>query len=144
MMTRTQSVFRENAWLGSRLRELAEIQSLWSQATFGSDIERGPIGALKHLALEAVEAQQRPDDIVEYADCLLLLLDSSRRAGFTPRDLIEAAHEKMAVNKQRQWPRTEGDVPSQHARPMEVGVIHADGGYAEHVPGHRSIHESEA
>src|SRR5688500_7375797 len=54
-------------------------QAEWSQATFGSDDERGPIGALKHLAKEAVEAQAAPDDEEEYADCLLLILDAARR-----------------------------------------------------------------
>ncbi len=30
--------------------------SKWSQETFGSDAERGPIGPLRHLKLEADEA----------------------------------------------------------------------------------------
>lgn len=35
--------------------------SEWSQKTFGSDDERGPIGALKHLAKEAKEAAEAAD-----------------------------------------------------------------------------------
>lgn len=33
--------------------------SEWSQKTFGSDDERGPIGALKHLAKASVESAVR-------------------------------------------------------------------------------------
>lgn len=29
-------------------------QAIWSQATFGTDEERGPVGPLKHLALEVL------------------------------------------------------------------------------------------
>lgn len=42
-------------------REHAE----WSQATFGNV---GPIGPLKHLSKEALEAAAEPDDLSEWAD----------------------------------------------------------------------------
>lgn len=123
----------EGCRVGGRLDEalaffaLARDQSEWSQATFGTDQERGPIGALKHLAKEAVEAQQAVvmnSDIggdrgiiaEELADCLLLILDATRRAGFTPFELLKAAEEKMAVNKRRVWPKTVGDVPTEHLK----------------------------
>lgn len=114
----------ETALLGYELQELAKDQSAWSQATFGSDDERGPVGALKHLekeTREAVAAWQAsnfdPNAVrEEFADCLLLLLDASRRAGITPLSLILAAKEKMVVNKGRVWPKTVGDVPTEHAK----------------------------
>lgn len=102
--------------LGCALAELAADQAAWSQATFGSDVERGPIGALLHLEREAREAAENPADVTEYADCLLLILDASRRAGLDPLKLIRAAQEKMKVNKSRVWPKTVGDVPTEHAR----------------------------
>jgi len=110
---------------GIRLMALAMDQATWSQETFGKDPEypetptgeeRGPIGALKHLEREAREAQAQPLDVTEYADCLLLVLDSSRRAGFRIRDLITAAENKMVINKARRWPKTHGDVPTEHVR----------------------------
>ena len=52
----------------------------WSQATFGTDAERGAIGPLKHLEKEAREAQEALDPI-EIADCLLLVFDAARRSG---------------------------------------------------------------
>ena len=102
--------------LGEALLDLAADQSAWSQATFGSDIERGPLGALKHLEKEAREAQADPTDVMEYADCLILLLDASRRAGMSPLDLIQYAQKKMAVNRGRQWPTPTADQPVEHVR----------------------------
>lgn len=95
---------------------LANDQSEWSQATFGTDQERGPMGALRHLEKEAREAQAAPHDIEEYADCFLLILDAARRAGISPQHLIEAAQAKMAINRQRTWPRPIDDQPVEHVR----------------------------
>ncbi|HEY1190448.1 MAG TPA: dATP/dGTP pyrophosphohydrolase domain-containing protein [Gemmata sp.] len=104
------------AQLGCALEELAADQAEWSQLTFGLDIERGPVGALKHLEKEAREAAANPTDVSEYADCLLLILDAARRAGLSPLKLIQAAQAKMVVNKSRTWPQTVGDVPTEHVR----------------------------
>lgn len=102
--------------LGRQLMALAQDQSDWSQATFGTDQERGPLGALRHLEKEARETQAAPNDIEEYADCFLLILDAARRAGISPRQLIEAAQRKMVVNRQRTWPRPVDDQPVEHVR----------------------------
>lgn len=91
--------------LGLSLQNLISQQAKWSQATFGSDRQKGPIGCLKHLEKEAVEAQKTPYDASEYADCLLLLLDASRRAGFSIDDLLGAAHRKQATNALRDYGR---------------------------------------
>lgn len=103
--------------LGSELADLADDQAEWSQATFGSDKERGPVGPLKHLEKEAREAAANPSDISEHADCLILILDASRRAGFTILDVVRAATEKMIQNKARTWPKaTAADMPVEHVR----------------------------
>lgn len=124
----------ERIILGRALYDLATEQAEWSQATFGNDKERGPIGALKHLELEACEARQEAerfrdwegnparlreiarDFIFELADCGLLLLDASRRGGFTVMQLIEAMQAKIVVNKARTFPKPTTDVPSQHVK----------------------------
>ncbi|HEY1186933.1 MAG TPA: dATP/dGTP pyrophosphohydrolase domain-containing protein [Gemmata sp.] len=129
----------EGCRIGGRLDEalalfaLAADQARWSQQTFGLDSERGPIGALKHLAKEVQEAEaafimnnhllgDRGIIAEEFADCLLLLLDANRRAGLTPMQLIAAAQEKMTLNKAREWPQTVGDVPTEHVKePPAVG-----------------------
>ncbi|WP_256347860.1 dATP/dGTP pyrophosphohydrolase domain-containing protein [Escherichia fergusonii] len=42
----------------------------WSDSTFGCV---GPIGPLKHLSKEALEAAAKPDDLSEWADMQFLL-----------------------------------------------------------------------
>ena len=101
---------------GVEFGNLVADQAQWSQATFGTDSQRGPIGALRHLEKEAREAIDNPRDIMEYADCLLLILDASRRAGFMAGTLVQAAQRKMAINRTREWPRPELDVPIEHVR----------------------------
>lgn len=86
----------------------------WSRKTFGSDAKRGPVGPLKHLASEVEEAIAAPQDLVEYADCLMLLFDAARRAGFNLDALLHAANEKLIVNKGRKWPTPRDDEPTRH------------------------------
>lgn len=102
--------------LGYKLATLCDAQSSWSQSTFGLDTERGPVGALKHLEKEAVEAQKSPDDITEYADCFLLTIDAARRAGFSIESLVDAATKKQEVNRRRKWPEPQADVPVEHVK----------------------------
>lgn len=131
--------FEDN--LGTALAILIQDQSKWSQETFGKDTERGPVGPLEHLAKEALEAKEqcirlnqlhfifhgsdkgdelkqhrRKEIAFELADCLILWLDSLRRAGFTALDIVKVAQEKMVINKSRQWPKGETDKPVEHVR----------------------------
>jgi NTP pyrophosphatase (non-canonical NTP hydrolase) len=79
----------------------------WSQRTFGTDKERGPIGALKHLQLEVQETidaiKHDANWKEELADCFILIIDASRRAGIKPMQLLEAAQAKMKINKTRTY-----------------------------------------
>jgi hypothetical protein len=100
---------------------LAADAAVWSQETFGSDASRGPIGPLKHLEKEAREAQAAPDDVTEFADCLLLVLDAARRAGFDARALLAATDAKLQVNKSRVWSKpTDDDSPIEHCRDLTL------------------------
>jgi hypothetical protein len=56
-----------------------------------------------HLAEEAHEAAADPGDVIEWADCLILLLDGARRSGFSTDDLFAAVQRKMEINKKRTW-----------------------------------------
>ena len=98
------------------LSQIAQEQAEWSQATFGTDEERGPLGALLHLEKEAQEAQACPDDASEYADCLLLILDAARRAGFGTNELLQHTYDKLQVCKKRNWPKPKPDQPVEHIR----------------------------
>lgn len=99
-------------------REHAE----WSQSTFGNV---GPVGPLKHLSKEALEAAAAPDDLSEWADMQFLLWDAQRRAGITDEQITQAMIEKLAVNKQREWPEPKEGEPRLHIKeqPAPVGPV---------------------
>lgn len=91
----------------------------WSEATFGTNAQRGPVGPLKHLLKEVNEAIEKPDDIEEYADCVFLIFDACRRAGFSFHQLVHAIRAKLAVNRVRKWPpisEQSATEPAEHVR----------------------------
>ncbi|WP_338075876.1 dATP/dGTP pyrophosphohydrolase domain-containing protein [Citrobacter farmeri] len=90
-------------------REHAE----WSQATFG---DVGPVGPLKHLSKEALEAAANPEDSLEWADMQLLLWDAQRRMGLSDDFITRAMIEKLAINKTRQWPEPKDGEPRLHIK----------------------------
>ncbi|SBX81443.1 Eaa1 [Klebsiella pneumoniae] len=92
----------------------------WSQSTFGNV---GPIGPLKHLAKEALEAAAAPGDLSEWADMQFLLWDAQRRAGITDEQITQAMIEKLAVNKQREWPEPKDGEPRLHIKEQPAPVV---------------------
>ena len=100
-------------------REHAE----WSDATFG---DVGPVGPLKHLSKEALEAAADPDDLLEWADMQFLLWDAQRRAGI-PDDFITVAMiEKLEINKKRQWPEPKDGEPRLHINTQSAQPVMAE------------------
>lgn len=97
-------------------REHAE----WSDATFG---DVGPVGPLKHLSKEALEAAAEPEDLSEWADMQFLLWDAQRRAGISDEQITQAMVEKLAVNKQREWPEPKDGEPRLHIKAQPVSVV---------------------
>lgn len=114
------------------LQTLMNDISKWSDATFG-DKQRNPaiIHHLKKEVDELIEALNKSnvlgcDDAVgvgefgrilhatemEYADCLMLLLDSANHFGLKANDLLELTRSKLEINKKRQW-----------GKPSKNGVI---------------------
>lgn len=85
----------------------------WSDATFGNV---GPVGPLKHLSKEALEAAAEPDDLSEWADMQFLLWDAQRRAGISDGEITAAMEEKLAINKTRQWPEPKDGEPRLHIK----------------------------
>lgn len=95
-------------------RELVRREhAVWSQATFG-DI--GPVGPLKHLSREALEAAADPSDSLEWADMQFLLWDAQRRMGISDEFITRAMIEKLAINKTRQWPEPKDGEPRLHIK----------------------------
>ncbi|EIA2681311.1 DUF550 domain-containing protein [Salmonella enterica] len=91
----------------------------WSDATFG---DVGPVGPLKHLSKEALEAAADPSDPLEWADMQFLLWDAQRRAGISDERITQAMVEKLAVNKQREWPEPKDGEPRQHVKEQPAPV----------------------
>lgn len=92
----------------------------WSQATFGNV---GPVGPLKHLSKEALEAAAEPGDLSEWADMQFLLWDAQRRAGITDEQITQAMIDKLAVNKQREWPEPKDGEPRLHIKEQDAPVV---------------------
>ncbi|HHG0455808.1 TPA: DUF550 domain-containing protein [Citrobacter freundii] len=87
--------------------------AVWSQATFG---DVGPVGPLKHLSKEALEAAAEPGDLSEWADMQFLLWDAQRRAGISDEQITQAMVKKLVVNKQREWPEPKDGEPRLHIK----------------------------
>lgn len=85
----------------------------WSDATFGNV---GPVGPLKHLSKEAIEAAAEPDEMSEWADMQFLLWDAQRHAGISDKQITLAMEEKLAVNMARHWPEPKDGEPRLHIK----------------------------
>lgn len=83
----------------------------WSEETFGNV---GPVGPLKHLSKEALEAAAEPDDLSEWADIQFLMWDAQRRAGISDAEITAAMEEKLKVNMAREWPEPKDGEPRLH------------------------------
>ncbi|EAX4621805.1 DUF550 domain-containing protein [Salmonella enterica subsp. salamae] len=92
----------------------------WSDATFG---DAGPIGPLKHLSKEALEAAADPSDPLEWADMQFLLWDAQRRMGISDEFITRAMIEKLEINKSRQWPEPKDGEPRLHIKEQPVPVV---------------------
>lgn len=101
-------------------REHAE----WSDATFGNV---GPVGPLKHLSKEALEAAADPSDPLEWADMQFLLWDAQRRMGISDEFITRAMIEKLAINKQREWPEPKDGEPRLHMKESDNSPVTPDG-----------------
>ena len=111
---------------GGEIRELARIalaslereqirheHAKWSDSTFGCV---GPIGPLKHLSKEALEAAAEQDDLSEWADMQFLLWDAQRRAGISDAEITAAMEDKLKINMERQWPEPKDGEPRLHIK----------------------------
>lgn len=99
--------------LVSERDQVRREHAAWSQATFG---DVGPVGPLKHLSKEALEAAADPSDSLEWADMQFLLWDAQRRMGISDEFITRAMVEKLAINKSRQWPEPKDGEPRLHIK----------------------------
>lgn len=114
----------ESASSAQLRRLIRERHAAWSQETFG---DVGPVGPLKHLAKEALEAAAAPDDLSEWADLQFLLWDAQRRAGISDGEITAAMEEKLKVNMARQWPEPKDGEPRLHIKEPGNSPVIPDG-----------------
>lgn len=97
----------------SKREQVRREHAEWSDKTFG---DVGPVGPLKHLSKEALEAAAEPRDLSEWADMQFLLWDAQRRAGISDGEITAAMEEKLKVNMARQWPEPKDGEPRLHIK----------------------------
>lgn len=114
-------IYTENK---ANIREIVGMYNAWTIEKFPNST---PISSLKGLkreveeTIEAIESFNIADKIgkldgnnggleiyhdavrIEYADCLMYLIDSARRFGLSVDDLFFSLDEKLQINLQRQW-----------------------------------------
>ncbi|HHE3724336.1 TPA: DUF550 domain-containing protein [Escherichia coli] len=121
-----------NGVLESMAREQVRREhAAWSLATFG---DVGPVGPLKHLSKEALEAAAEPGDLSEWADMQFLLWDAQRRAGISDKQITLAMVDKLAINKQRQWPGQDGE-PRLHIKEAGNSPVNPEGNTCKYCGG---------
>lgn len=92
-------------------------QRNWSRETFGP--AQRLHGVLDHLAKEIEEVREHPEDVEEWADLLILAFDGALRQGHYPQEIIDAVHDKLEKNMDREWPDWRGqseDKAIEHVR----------------------------
>ncbi|EMZ6789122.1 TPA: DUF550 domain-containing protein [Escherichia coli] len=113
-LTRGEQMELARIALASLEREqIRHEHAKWSDSTFGCV---GPIGPLKHLSKEALEAAAEPDDLSEWADMHFLLWDAQRRAGISDAEINVAMEDKLKINMERQWPEPKDGEPRLHIK----------------------------
>lgn len=124
-LTRGEQMELARIALASLEREqIRHEHAKWSDSTFGCV---GPIGPLKHLSKEALEAAAEPDDLSEWADMQFLLWDAQRRAGISDAEITAAMENKLKINMERQWPEPKDGEPRLHIKEHGNSPVITDG-----------------
>ncbi len=96
-------------------------QRAFALKTFGSSDRRERI--LNHIRKELVEIAQKPRDIFEWIDVIILAIDGATNEGFSAEEVAKALLAKQRVNEQRKWPdisQLDSDAPIEH---IKKGVV---------------------
>lgn len=124
-LTRGEQMELARIALASLEREqIRHEHAKWSDSTFGCV---GPIGPLKHLSKEELEAAAEPDDLSEWADMQFLLWDAQLRAGISDAEITAAMEDKLKINMERQWPEPKDGEPLLHIKEPGNSPVTPDG-----------------
>lgn len=99
--------------IGHTIADYVARQREWSFDIFGPGARLG--GLTKHIAKELQEILERPNEVMEWVDVVILALDGAWRAGYTPKQIQDAMERKQQINFKRRWPTPESeDEPVEH------------------------------
>lgn len=79
-----------------------ENQIMWSRETFGPS--KRTKGIIAHIRKELKEIEEKPEDLTEWVDVIILALDGAWRAGYTPYQILMGIRLKQMENQKRTWP----------------------------------------
>ncbi|WP_394894253.1 dATP/dGTP pyrophosphohydrolase domain-containing protein [Klebsiella pneumoniae] len=81
------------------------------------------VDSVETPATDRIVAGIKADGVEEWADMQFLLWDAQRRAGITDEQITQAMFEKLAVNKQREWPEPKDGEPRLHIKEQPAPVV---------------------
>jgi hypothetical protein len=84
------------------LRDLLTKVIPWSEKVFGPG--KRTEGICKHIEEELKEVREKPENVEEWIDVVILALDGAWRAGFTAEQVEAALIAKYEKNFKREWP----------------------------------------
>lgn len=90
------------------------FQEKWSSNVFGPGVRTKEL--CDHIRKELAEIEAAPDDLIEWADVIILALDGAWRSGYTARDILNGLIEKQSINMDRKWPKPEEGRATEHIR----------------------------
>jgi hypothetical protein len=85
---------------GADWQDLQDDIAAWTSIQFPWQT---PHSKITHMQAELLELDDDPTDLVEFADCFMLLIDTAQLAGFTMSQVHAAVRDKLEVNRRREW-----------------------------------------
>lgn len=83
----------------------------WNEETFGES-NTGIIGHFMEEVQEFNDALDTPEEAMEAADLVILLMTRAHRRGY---DLLGKVYQKMEINRRRTWQKPDKDGIVRHA-----------------------------
>lgn len=99
------------------LEEFLDTCRIFSRDTFGPGARFKAV--TEHIRKEVNEVEADPYDLKEWCDVIILAFDGAMRAGYSPKEIVDAWIKKHNENTSRKWPdwRTAPtDKPIEHVR----------------------------
>jgi hypothetical protein len=84
----------------SDLNDLQRRVNEWQNVTF---IHGTVDSKLHHMVDEVEEVRRAPEDLLEWADIMILFMGACGKAGFTMEEIMVGVEAKLIINKKRKW-----------------------------------------